>query len=52
MLYYILTTLLSLASIASAIPTLYLVGDGTMADYSDEDRVKGYVAPLRPCVHQ
>ena len=53
MLYHILITLLSLASIASStIPTLYLVGDGTMSKYRNEDPAKGYVAPMRPCVNQ
>ena len=53
MLYHILTTLLSLASIASAtdIPKLYLVGDGTMADWGANYPVKGYVAPMRACVN-
>ena len=52
MLYHILTTLLSLASIASAIPTLYLVGCATMADWSDKNVTHGYVVPMRPFFNQ
>ena len=56
MFYHTLTTLLSLASIVSAAsetPTLYLVGDGTMANLGDNlNPILGYVAPIRPCVNQ
>ena len=51
MSYRAIATLLSLtlASIASTIPTLYLVGDSTMADLNRDD-IQGYVVPMRPCV--
>jgi rhamnogalacturonan acetylesterase len=50
MSYRVLTTLLSLASIAFAIPTLYLVGDSTMANLHRDD-LQGYVVAMPPCVN-
>jgi len=48
MFYRALVTLLTLASFAFAIPTLYLVGDSTMADRRRTD-VQGYVVPMCHC---
>jgi hypothetical protein len=45
MSYRALATFLSLSSIAFAIPTLYLVGDSTMADLRRND-TQGYVVPI------
>lgn len=49
MFYRAIATLLSLASIASAIPTLYLAGDSTMAHLKGDIK-QGYVVPMRPRV--
>jgi len=49
MFYRAPATLLTLASFAFAIPTLYLVGDSTMADQGPSD-IQGYVVPMWHCV--
>ena len=47
MFHLAMATLLLLASVVSAIPTLYLVGDSTMAKLAD-NRTQGYVIPMCP----
>ena len=51
MFHLAMATLFSLASVAFAIPTLYLVGDSTMAKLG-KNHIEGYVIPMRPCVNQ